>query len=216
MQARKYIRFHSTQELHTRAISAERRDYRIIARARAPDRSLTRALARGASPRQSASACVRLACAQRARKLSQSLDFPIFSGRLQGSIRLARAHVLPFAEPISAASDDARSDALALCERIKSKRCIRCRNRIFLHRRHHIFVVETLRKRASALESRRESSDSARVIRLGVRRRAASSAPRSPLADWLCRRSTSSPDPRTSPTFRASFSPAPPCRDWLR
>ena len=32
MQARKYIRFDSTQELHTRVMSAKRRDYRIIAR----------------------------------------------------------------------------------------------------------------------------------------------------------------------------------------
>jgi hypothetical protein len=91
-----------------------------------------------------------------------------------------------------------------------------CRNRIFLHRHHHILVVETFRTRASARESRRESSDSAYANRLGVRCRAASSALRSRLADWLCRRSTSSPDPRTSPTCRASFSPAPPCRDWPR
>src|SRR6202453_4147843 len=34
MHERKYIRFDFTQALHTRATSAERRDYRIIARAR--------------------------------------------------------------------------------------------------------------------------------------------------------------------------------------
>jgi hypothetical protein len=36
MQAEKYIRFDSTQELHTRVTSAEHGDYRIIARARRP------------------------------------------------------------------------------------------------------------------------------------------------------------------------------------
>jgi hypothetical protein len=47
MRRRKYIRFDFTQALHTRATTAERRDYRIIARTRSPDHSLTRALARG-------------------------------------------------------------------------------------------------------------------------------------------------------------------------
>jgi hypothetical protein len=36
MQARKYIRFDSTQELRTRAMSAESGDYRIIARTSSP------------------------------------------------------------------------------------------------------------------------------------------------------------------------------------
>ena len=54
MRRRKYIRFDSTQALHTRVTSAERRDYRIIARARASDLSLTRALA---SMRWTASQC---------------------------------------------------------------------------------------------------------------------------------------------------------------
>jgi hypothetical protein len=45
MRDRKYIRFDFTQALHTRATSAERRDYRIIARTRASDHSSTRALA---------------------------------------------------------------------------------------------------------------------------------------------------------------------------
>jgi hypothetical protein len=55
MQARKYIRFDSTQELHLRAMSAKRRDYRIIARARVPSRSSARALTRSTWPRPNAS-----------------------------------------------------------------------------------------------------------------------------------------------------------------
>jgi hypothetical protein len=46
MREGKYIRFDFTQALHTRATRAERRDYRIIARTRTSDHSLTRALAR--------------------------------------------------------------------------------------------------------------------------------------------------------------------------
>jgi hypothetical protein len=56
MQARKYIRFDSTQELQARVMSAKRGDYRIIARARAPGRSSTRVLARSARPRHDANA----------------------------------------------------------------------------------------------------------------------------------------------------------------
>jgi hypothetical protein len=56
MQARKYIRFDSTQELQVRVMSAKRGDYRIIARARAPGRSSTRVLARSAWPRHNANA----------------------------------------------------------------------------------------------------------------------------------------------------------------
>jgi hypothetical protein len=37
MRERKYIRFDFTQALHTLATSAERRDYRIIARTQASD-----------------------------------------------------------------------------------------------------------------------------------------------------------------------------------
>ena len=40
MRERKYIRFGFTQALHTRAIRAERHDYRIIARTRASYRHL--------------------------------------------------------------------------------------------------------------------------------------------------------------------------------
>ena len=46
MQAGKYIRFVSTQDLRTRAISAKRRHYRIIAPTRSHDGSLASVLAR--------------------------------------------------------------------------------------------------------------------------------------------------------------------------
>ena len=62
MRGRKYIRFHSRQELRTRAASAERLLYRIIARARTFDHSLTRALPSIAGPHHSAAAFAGCAC----------------------------------------------------------------------------------------------------------------------------------------------------------
>jgi hypothetical protein len=46
MRGRKYIRFDFTQALHTHATCVEGSDYRIIARTRSSEHSLTRALAR--------------------------------------------------------------------------------------------------------------------------------------------------------------------------
>ena len=46
--------------------------------------------------------------------------------------------------------------------------------------------------------------------------RVCSSASRSPLADWPCRRMTSSPGRRTSRSAAASPGPARPCPDWRR
>jgi hypothetical protein len=40
------------------------------------------------------------------------------------------------------------------------------RDRIFLHRHHHVFVVGTLQPRTTALETGPESSDSAHVSRI--------------------------------------------------
>jgi hypothetical protein len=51
MRGRNYIRFDSAQALHMRDARAERHDYRIIARARAFDRSLTRARTNDLAPR---------------------------------------------------------------------------------------------------------------------------------------------------------------------
>jgi hypothetical protein len=66
MRVRKYIRFDSAQELHTRAARDERLLYRIIARARTFDHSLTRVLASIAGPHRGASAFAGYACARRA------------------------------------------------------------------------------------------------------------------------------------------------------
>jgi hypothetical protein len=195
-------------------MSAERSDYRIIARARAPDRSSRRTLAPNAWPLPNASEHARDTCAQQRSMRGLIPALSIFSGGLRRSIWLVRAYVLVLAQPLLSASDSAKGGRLRSASVPNRNGARARRNRIFLHRRHHIFVVQTLRTWALARESPRESRDSARLIRLGVRGRAASSGPRSPLADWLCRRSTSSPDPRTNPTSRASFSPAPPCRDW--
>jgi hypothetical protein len=64
MREQKYIRFDFTQALHTRATTAERRDYRIIARTRSPDHSLTRALARAVHSVATPHASAREASAQ--------------------------------------------------------------------------------------------------------------------------------------------------------
>jgi len=61
-----------------------------------------------------------------------------------------------------------------------------------------------------------ESGDSRGMIRDRLIGRVASSALRSPPAGWPCRRSPSSPGPRTSQACRASSSPVRPCRDWRR
>src|SRR5271168_2997816 len=119
-------------------------------------------------------------CARgRARLRAEIPSSTIFSTPLRGSTRLERGQVLVLVELISSCSDSAVSKALCRSERIKSERAHAARDRIFLHRRHHIFVVGTLQTRTHPLETRRESSDSRQVIRLRVRRRGASSAPRS-------------------------------------
>jgi len=197
-------------------MSAEGSDYRIIARAWALDRTSRRTLAPNAGPLPDAIEQPR-ASTTRQRLIPGLIPaLPMFSRYLQRSVRLARAHVFLLAQLVSSASDSGVGDRSRSASVSNRNGAHARRNRIFLHRRHHIFVVQTLRTWASARESLRESSESARLIRLKVRSRAASSVPRSPLADWLSRRSTSSPDPRTSPTFRASFSPVPPSRDWPR
>ena len=183
--------FRATQELHTRVMSAKRRDYRIIARARAPDRSLTRSLAhvRGRATTRTPGRATHARSGAHMRMQTPAL--PIFPWYLRGSRRHERAQVLVVAQLVQARQTvrgAMRLDAASVSNRNGAHAH---RNRIFLHRRHHIFVVETLQTRARSLETRRESSDSAQVIRLAVRRRAASSAPRSPLAGWLCRWSTS-------------------------
>ena len=93
MRERKYIRFDFTQALHTRATSAERRDYRIIARTRASDHSLTRALAHAVHSVATAHAFAREASAQQTTQARSIPDFPIYCARLRESL-VARAEAL--------------------------------------------------------------------------------------------------------------------------
>jgi hypothetical protein len=93
MQAAKYIRFISTQALRTRAMSAKRRHYRIIARARARDRSLASALAQGAWPNLSANSWTRDAHARRSAHVhveSRSALVFLVSPRLKTACARAR------------------------------------------------------------------------------------------------------------------------------
>ena len=151
MQARKYIRFDSTQELHTLVLSAERHDYRIIARARAPDRSSMRALARSAWPQHNSSGCARDPCGRPPRVRRHSPALSIFSRRLRGSTWLERAHVFVLTERFQAHKRVRRAMRWSSAGVSNRNAALACRNRIFLHRCHHIFVAETLRMRASTL-----------------------------------------------------------------
>jgi hypothetical protein len=197
-------------------MSAKRHDYRIIARARAPIiewRQRWRTARRPAPTRAHAHA---MQARSGARAPAPIPALPLFSAYFRGSMQ-SSARKSSYSRNCSQAPLTVRRAMRLAAAGVSNRNGARThRNRIFLHRRHHIFVVGTLQTRATALETRRESSDSAQVIRFGVRRRAAFSTPRSPLADWLCRRSTSSPDPRTSPTSRASIWPVPPSPDWPR
>jgi hypothetical protein len=76
MRGQKYIRFDSTQDLHTRVASAKRLLYRIIARARTFDHSLMRALASIAGPHHSAAAFAGCACARRSMRACANSCFP--------------------------------------------------------------------------------------------------------------------------------------------
>ena len=216
MQARKYIRFDSTQELRVCAMSVKRADYRIIARAQAPDRSMTRRLAQHARLRPNPNAWSPSPAHGAALVCMRNPALLIFSAYLQGSRHRERAQLLIRAKPSQASQALREAKRLPPASVSNRNDAQAVRNRIFLHRRYHIFVVWPLQTRGSARESRCDLSDSARLIRFEVRRQAASSALRSPLGDWLCPRSTSSPDRRTSPTFRASIVPARPSPDWQR
>jgi hypothetical protein len=161
MQARKYIRFDSTQELLARAISAKGGDYRIIARARSAVRSRTRTFARNAWPRPDAIRQGRNSSAQWRPSRGPIPALPLFSGRLRRATWLSRTRAFVLAEPPLSLLDSAkcgRSGSASVSNRNGARAC---RNRIFLHRRDHIFVVERLQTRAMTHESLRESSDSA-------------------------------------------------------
>jgi hypothetical protein len=94
MRGRRYIRFDFTQALHTRATSAEPRDYRIIARARASDHSSTTALARGIDTVATLHGFAREALAPQPAEACTIPAPPIFYGRLRGSSLLVKKQLL--------------------------------------------------------------------------------------------------------------------------
>jgi len=122
MRGRKYIRFDFAQALHTRATSAGRGDYRIIARTRASDLSSARALARALdlmAPRRASP------CKASAKLRTQSAHDPRFAHIFTASPRIACvcAHAIDrVGEARLRRAGDARSNSIGLGERIKSKR----------------------------------------------------------------------------------------------
>jgi hypothetical protein len=78
MRERKYIRFDFTQALHTRAIRAERRDYRIIARTHASDLDREKRLRPPFTSLRRRARFAREAFAQQATRVRSSPDFPLY------------------------------------------------------------------------------------------------------------------------------------------
>ena len=165
MRRRKYIRFDFTQALHTRATTAERRDYRIIARTCASDHSLTRALAHDVHSVAAPYPFTREASAQQPEQVCSGPGLPIYIRRLRGSQLLVQQQFVVLANWSHARKITGEATALAATSVSNRNGAHADRNRIFLGRHHHIFVAETLQPPTSPRESRRESSDSRRVIR---------------------------------------------------
>ena len=142
-------------------------------------------------------------------------DQPLFSAPLQGLLACRRslpAHSLAAAKAIARAVVHTESP----CSRPEFEtRYARFAIEFFLGRAVAFFSA--LRPNLHRLASRAVANRLNLRSRIGCfRRQAFVSAPRSRPADWPCRRSTSSPGRRTSPTCRASPSPARPCPDWRR
>jgi hypothetical protein len=160
MQARKYIRFVYAQELRRRAMSAKRHHYRIIARARAPviqsqersdmacSRAATRVKARATQARRDA----------RVRALVPAL--PIFSAHLRGSRQMSARPRSCWWNRSQTHRTVRRATRLPPPSVPNRNGAHAHRNRIFLHRHHHIFVAGTLQARTATLETPRKSSDS--------------------------------------------------------
>jgi len=122
MQARKYIRFDSTQELRMRLMSVKPADYRIIARTRAPDRSMTRRLWQHAWLRHNINAWSASPLPGRRGHMHADSRFAhIFrvSPRIETSQARATSRM---GETFLSVPDTARSGASNNFKRIKSKR----------------------------------------------------------------------------------------------
>jgi hypothetical protein len=92
MREGKYIRFDFTQASRTRTTSAERRDYRIIARTRP---LIVRRRERSRAPLtllQRSTRSARKASAQWLKQVRSSPDFPIYCAGLQDSRLLVQKH----------------------------------------------------------------------------------------------------------------------------
>ena len=168
MRERKYIRFDFTQALHMRATSAERRDYRIIARTRTSDPSLTRALARAVHSVATAHAFAREASAQQPTQVRSIPDLPIYCASLRDSRLLVQEPSSRWRHCANTHATTREATAFAAMSVSNRNGAHAHRNRIFLGRHHHIFVAETLRSPTSPRESHPESSDSLRMIRSSV------------------------------------------------
>jgi hypothetical protein len=160
MQARKYIRFVYAQELRTRAMSAKRHHYRIIARARAPVIH-SRERSRMAWSRAATRAKARAMQAQRDARVGTLVPaLPIFCAYLRGSRRMSARTRSCSVNRSQAHQTTRRATRLPPLSVSNRNGAHAHRNRIFLHRHHHIFVAGTLQARTATLETRCESSDS--------------------------------------------------------
>jgi hypothetical protein len=122
MRERKYIRFDFTQALHTRAIRAERRDYRIIARTQASDVHWQERSRTPFTSLQRRARCAREASAQHPTQVRLIPIFPIYCAGLQDSRWLAQKQRIALAEPVLRAYGSARTKSIRRDKRIKSKR----------------------------------------------------------------------------------------------
>jgi hypothetical protein len=136
----------------------ERRHYRIIARTRTHDGSLASALARRlAKPWREFGRAMHMRVGARMCMLNPTLPRIKRHELAQVSVRTDKPEAAPDGVTSKCPADAGvsnRNAAHAL------------RDRIFLHRRHQVFVVGTLRPGTTVLETRRESSDPAQVIRI--------------------------------------------------
>jgi hypothetical protein len=132
MRERNYIRFDFTQALHARATGAERHDYRIIARTRTSDHSLTRALERAIHSVATTHAFARNASAQRPAQVRSIPDLPIYCVALRDSCLLVQQQFLALAESAHARKRAREATASAATSVSNRNGAHAHRNRIFL------------------------------------------------------------------------------------
>jgi hypothetical protein len=122
MRRRRYIRFDFTQALHTRATSAERGDYRIIARARASDLSSTKAFARSVGLGSNEARVRVRGIHPTIRTNAHGSRFAHIFSVPPRIATVVQRQFLALAELVSGPQESARSGIIGRSERIKSKR----------------------------------------------------------------------------------------------